>query len=93
MFHVVGYSIFIVTGDLPECEADIVLRLAPAVQPVKPRLINENSAISSNSKQDDMDVDEDSQLQKALAESRKMEESDDQVLQKALEMSMEGWPC
>ncbi|KAK3093807.1 hypothetical protein FSP39_020462 [Pinctada imbricata] len=80
-----GYSIFIVTGRLPECEADEVLRLAPAVQPVKPRLINENQAISQNEGQ------QDDEMQAVMEESRKLVDSDDKMLQRALQMSMEGY--
>lgn len=39
-----GYSIFIVIGDLPECEADDVLKVMPAVQTVKPMLLSEARA-------------------------------------------------
>lgn len=37
-----GYSIFIVMGNLPFCEADRVLKETPAVQHEKPQLINTN---------------------------------------------------
>ncbi|XP_076036538.1 ataxin-3-like isoform X2 [Oratosquilla oratoria] len=36
-----GYSIFVVTGVLPVCKADEVLRMEPAVQTVKPKLLSE----------------------------------------------------
>ena len=36
-----GYSISLVCGNLPECTADQMLRLIPAVQAVPPSLINE----------------------------------------------------
>ncbi|XP_048736411.1 ataxin-3-like [Ostrea edulis] len=81
-----GYSIFIVTGRLPECEADDVLNLAPAVQLIKPRLINENQSISKSDTQTD-----DPELQRALMESRCEEEKDDKMLQRALQMSLEGY--
>ena len=75
------------TGRLPECEADEVLRLAPAVQPVKPRLINENQAISKPG--DPQEIDD--EMQTAMEESRQLVDSDDKMLQRALQMSMEGW--
>merc|ERR1719278_523268 len=36
-----GYSIFLVTGTLPECDADLVLQAVPAVQAVPPRLLSD----------------------------------------------------
>ncbi|XP_033734071.1 ataxin-3-like [Pecten maximus] len=84
-----GYSIFIVGGNLPECEADMLLKLAPVVQQVKPKLINENLSVSSNQPMEEEE--DDQQLQKVLAESRRADEHDDQALQKALQLSMEGY--
>lgn len=80
-----GYSIFIVTGRLPECEADDLLNLAPAVQLIKPRLINENQSISKSEAKTD-----DPELQRALMASRCEDEKDDKMLQRALQMSLEG---
>lgn len=73
-------------GDLPECEADQLLKLVPAVQPVKPRLINENK---QNARDEGMAVAEDD-LSKALNISRQMADIEDSALQKALAMSMQG---
>jgi len=36
-----GYSIFLVTGSLPECDADLVLQAVPAVQAAPPRLLSD----------------------------------------------------
>ena len=36
-----GYTIYLVCGKLPECTADQMLRLIPAVQCVPPNLIND----------------------------------------------------
>ncbi|OWF46423.1 Ataxin-3 [Mizuhopecten yessoensis] len=83
-----GYSIFIVGGNLPECEADMLLKIAPVKQQVKPKLINENLSVSSNQPMEEEE--DDQQLQKVLAESRHADEHDDQALQKALQLSMEG---
>jgi len=34
-----GYDIFIVTGNLPECDADLILQAVPAIQAAPPRLL------------------------------------------------------
>ena len=81
-FIIVGYSIFIVTGNLPECEADVLLKVLPANQPVKPRLINEKNI-------DKKDVDSD--LKQALNASKKDVDTDDKILQETLKKSMEGY--
>lgn len=47
-----GYSIFLVEGRLPESEADITLRLQPAVQTIKPRLLPEVSEEIKNNQED-----------------------------------------
>ena len=36
-----GYDIFLVTGDLPPCDADLVLQAVPAVQAEPPRLLSD----------------------------------------------------
>jgi len=36
-----GYDIFLVTGQLPECDADLVLQAVPAVQAAPPRLLGD----------------------------------------------------
>ena len=38
-----GYSIHVVAGPLPECAADQILRVSPAVQSQPPKLIGEDS--------------------------------------------------
>ncbi|KAL3873803.1 hypothetical protein ACJMK2_036888, partial [Sinanodonta woodiana] len=81
-----GYSIFVVNGELPECEADELLKVMPAVQPIKPRLITDKAADKMEGTEEG---DEDYQL--ALAESKHLVENDDRALQKALQMSMEGF--
>ncbi|XP_042235694.1 ataxin-3-like isoform X2 [Homarus americanus] len=57
-----GYSIFVVDGKLPPSEADETLRLHPAQQTTKPRLLSEVSDERNNSN-------EDSDLKAALAAS------------------------
>lgn len=56
-----GYSIFIVFGELPISPADDALLLRPAVQSQKPKLLSEVKQQSSNQSTDD-----DSELQTAL---------------------------
>lgn len=36
-----GYAIYIVTGPIPDCQADQLLRLSPAVQNERPKLLGE----------------------------------------------------
>ena len=43
----IGYSIFLVLGHFPDCEADELLKLMPAVQKVKPKLLTEVTASTS----------------------------------------------
>lgn len=76
-----------VIGQLPDCEADELLRIAPAIQPIKPRLINE--ATLKKDPQSQMS-DHDGNLESALEQSRSLHDNDDQVLQSALKLSMEG---
>jgi len=46
-----GYSIFLVTGDLPPCDADLVLQAVPATQLVPPRLLSDVQSSGSQSRQ------------------------------------------
>ena len=91
-----GYSIFIVIGNLMECEADQLLNLVPAVQPDRPQLIAdatgskvraEGQATGTGAEGGQVD---DEQLKQALKESKQLNEEDDKSLQRALQMSMEG---
>ena len=43
-----GYSIFLVTGTLPECDADLVLQAVPAVQSAPPRLLSDVASSGSS---------------------------------------------
>ncbi|ELU05280.1 hypothetical protein CAPTEDRAFT_88757, partial [Capitella teleta] len=78
-----GYAIFVVQGDLMESEADRLLTVAPAVQPVKPPLIADAPSAASASS---ADVD----LARALEESRRMIDDQDQTLRDTLTQSREG---
>lgn len=89
-----GYSIFIVIGDLSECEADQLLRLCPAVQPIKPQLLTDASKSRSSkggASAGASDGVSEAEVEQALEESKKMVETDDLSLQRALQMSMEGY--
>ena len=43
----IGYSIFLVLGHFPDCEADELLKLMPAVQKIKPKLLTEVTTSTS----------------------------------------------
>ncbi|XP_014257629.1 ataxin-3-like isoform X1 [Cimex lectularius] len=75
-----GYSIFVVIGELPACEANEILNRNPAVQVVKPKLNNVSN--------------EDSELQKALRISAGNYEADEEeeLLQQAIQKSLEDEP-
>lgn len=83
-----GYSIFVVFGSLPECEADELLKINPAVPYVK------NSVVPK----DEEKVKEEEELQKALEMSLSSENgqstsklTDEEIeLQKALRLSLQG---
>ncbi|KAF8796909.1 Ataxin-3 like protein [Argiope bruennichi] len=80
-----GYAIFIVDGKLPECTADALLRVTPAVQREKPCLISELKAPYGVSQEEDEDKALNDALTQTLAESIQME---DDCLQAALSMSL-----
>lgn len=86
-----GYSIFVVFGDLPECEADNLLKIKPAVPYVKvgvvPKKIDEEDlqkalAMSLNSANN-----ENKNCQSSAAQCSNVE--DDRELQKALRLSLQ----
>ncbi|XP_053331211.1 ataxin-3 isoform X2 [Spea bombifrons] len=101
-----GYSIFVVKGDLPDCEADQLLQMVQVQQFQRPRLIGEDSAAreqrletSETAMEEDtlferpvpMDEDEEN-LQKALALSRQQIDMEDEEadLRRAIQLSMQG---
>ena len=78
-----------------ENEADQLLRIIPAVQPVKPSLINAEGREQQRGRgrggvREEEEEGEDQYLQMALAESRQLVEQDDTALQQALKDSMAG---
>ncbi|XP_077123987.1 ataxin-3 isoform X4 [Ranitomeya variabilis] len=101
-----GYSIFVVKGDLPDCEADQVLQMVRVHQTQRPRLIGEDASLRDQSSQrivpgmEDpqvydgspmMDEDEEN-LQRALALSRQQIDMEDEEadLRRAIRLSMQG---
>ncbi|XP_040189772.1 ataxin-3 [Rana temporaria] len=101
-----GYSIFVVKGDLPDCEADQLLQMVLVQQMQRPRLIGEDLAARNQrvEKSEEepklyegpegptgMDEDEEN-LQKALALSRQQIDMEDEEadLRRAILLSMQG---
>ncbi|XP_070577520.1 ataxin-3-like [Ptychodera flava] len=96
-----GYSIFLVLGNLPECEADQVLQVVKATQTERPKLLSElrkesneastSGASSSASSSRGVNMDD---LQKALAANRQYldtdEETEEEQLREAIRLSMQG---
>ncbi|KAK2170640.1 hypothetical protein LSH36_1g01003 [Paralvinella palmiformis] len=85
-----GYSIFVAVGQFPECEAEQILCVIPAVQKVKPPLLSEtkekilSGATNSSVQFDDAD------LKKALEESKRYIDENDESLKRAIALSMES---
>ncbi|XP_075470642.1 ataxin-3 isoform X2 [Ascaphus truei] len=101
-----GYSIFVVKGDLPDCEADQLLQMVLVEQGQRPKLIGEDAAARDQRVQSIepaveegrsydrptmMDEDEEN-LQKALALSRQQIDMEDEEadLRRAIQLSMQG---
>ena len=61
-----GYSIFVVFGTFPECEADSLLRLVPAVQTVKPRPLASAKSHTSSSMASSHNKSSEEDLQRAI---------------------------
>ncbi|XP_061600140.1 ataxin-3 [Cololabis saira] len=99
-----GYSIFVIRGNLPECEAEQILGIMRVQQQQRPRLIGEEEAQTSSGRaaalvQTDVGfgvadevVDEDEELKKALALSRQDIDVEDEEadLRRAIQLSMQG---
>ncbi|KAK2826082.1 hypothetical protein Q5P01_020296 [Channa striata] len=99
-----GYSIFVIRGNLPECEAEQILRIMRVQQQQRPRLIGEDEAQTSVGRsaalsQTDMGfgvedevVDDDEELKRALALSRQDIDVEDEEadLRRAIQLSMQG---
>uniref|UniRef100_A0A3B4B648 ubiquitinyl hydrolase 1 n=1 Tax=Periophthalmus magnuspinnatus TaxID=409849 RepID=A0A3B4B648_9GOBI len=85
-----GYSIFVIRGNLPECEAEQILAFMRVHQQQRPRLIGEEEGQTSSGLEDV--VDEDEELKRALALSRQDIDVEDEEadLRRAIQMSMQG---
>ncbi|XP_786733.3 ataxin-3 isoform X1 [Strongylocentrotus purpuratus] len=86
-----GYSIFVIRGSLPECEADQLLRLIPAVQTHPPKLLSDDAQSSNQKASTGVGVTQDD-LQKALEASRGFTSGykGDDELQAAIQLSLRG---
>ncbi|XP_028994103.1 ataxin-3 isoform X1 [Betta splendens] len=99
-----GYSIFVIRGNLPECEAEQILGIMRVQQSHRPRLIGEDEAQTSAGRAaalsqtemgfgvEDEVVDEDEELKRALALSRQEIDVEDEEadLRRAIQLSMQG---
>uniref|UniRef100_A0A3Q2Z8R8 ubiquitinyl hydrolase 1 n=1 Tax=Hippocampus comes TaxID=109280 RepID=A0A3Q2Z8R8_HIPCM len=88
-----GYSIFVVQGNLPDCEADQILGIMKVQQQQRPKLIGEAQAQTSMSFGVESDVvDDDEELNRVLALSRQDIDVDDEEadLRRAIQLSMQG---
>ncbi|KAG7238533.1 hypothetical protein INR49_030806 [Caranx melampygus] len=89
-----GYSIFVVRGNLPECEAEQILRIMR--QLIKPYTASSRSAALGQTEigfgVEDEVVDEDEELKRALALSRQDIDVEDEEadLRRAIQLSMQG---
>uniref|UniRef100_A0A3Q3IXT0 ubiquitinyl hydrolase 1 n=1 Tax=Monopterus albus TaxID=43700 RepID=A0A3Q3IXT0_MONAL len=92
-----GYSIFVIRGNLPECEAEQILRIMRVQQQQRPRLIGEDEAQTTLTQTEmgfgveDEVVDEDEELKRALALSRQDIDVEDEEadLRRAIQLSMQ----
>ncbi|XP_014645987.1 PREDICTED: ataxin-3 isoform X1 [Ceratotherium simum simum] len=101
-----GYSIFVVKGDLPDCEADQLLQMIRVQQMHRPKLIGEElaqlkeqrvqktdleRALEANDGSGMLDDDEED-LRRALALSRQEIDMEDEEadLRRAIQLSMQG---
>ncbi|XP_007553198.1 PREDICTED: ataxin-3-like isoform X1 [Poecilia mexicana] len=96
-----GYSIFVIRGNLPECEAEQILGIMRVHQQQRPRLIGEDEAQTSMGRTSASQVqtdagfvveDEDEELKRALALSRQdMDVEDEEAdVRRAIQLSMQG---
>lgn len=98
-----GYSIFVIRGNLPECEAEQILGIMRVQQQQRPRLIGEEEAQTSAGRSaalaqaemgfvEDEVVDDDEELKRALALSRQDIDVEDEEadLRRAIQLSMQG---
>ncbi|KFV70624.1 Ataxin-3, partial [Dryobates pubescens] len=81
-----GYSIFVVKGDLPECEADQLLQMIRVQQMQRPKLIGEETAQSRDQRLPRSDVDQAIEVNHPFDGTGMLDE-DEENFQKALALS------
>ncbi|NXP82870.1 ATX3 protein, partial [Ramphastos sulfuratus] len=81
-----GYSIFVVKGDLPECEADQLLQMIRVQQMQRPKLIGEETAQSRDQRLPRSDVDQAIEINHPFDGTGMLDE-DEENFQKALALS------
>lgn len=74
-----GYSIFVVFGSFPECEADALLTLVPAVQSVKPQSLAPTKCQNVSSMVSNRVTSSEEDLQRALKLSLGPQDSQEEV--------------
>nr|XP_054490101.1 ataxin-3 isoform X5 [Agelaius phoeniceus] len=81
-----GYSIFVVKGDLPDCEADQLLQMIRVQQMQRPKLIGEEAAQSRDQRLSRSDVDQAIEVNHPF-EGTGMLDEDEENFQRALALS------
>ncbi|NWR55859.1 ATX3 protein, partial [Bucorvus abyssinicus] len=81
-----GYSIFVVKGDLPECEADQLLQMIRVQQMQRPKLIGEEAAQSRDQRLPRSDVDQAIEVNHPFDGTGMLDE-DEENFQRALALS------
>nr|XP_060612580.1 ataxin-3 isoform X2 [Anolis sagrei ordinatus] len=80
-----GYSIFVVKGDLPDCEADQLLQIVQVQQMQRPKLIGEDSLQSKDQRVQKPDVEQTVDVNHS--DGTAMLDEDEENFQKALALS------
>ncbi|NXK61806.1 ATX3 protein, partial [Sylvietta virens] len=81
-----GYSIFVVKGDLPDCEADQLLQMIRVQQMQRPKLIGEEAAQSRDQRLPRSDVDQAIEVNNPFDGTGMLDE-DEENFQRALALS------
>ncbi|NWW69036.1 ATX3 protein, partial [Ifrita kowaldi] len=81
-----GYSIFVVKGDLPDCEADQLLQMIRVQQMQRPKLIGEEAAQSRDQRLPRSDVDQAIEVNRPFDGTGMLDE-DEENFQRALALS------
>ncbi|XP_010214033.1 PREDICTED: ataxin-3 isoform X1 [Tinamus guttatus] len=81
-----GYSIFVVKGELPDCEADQLLQMIRVQQMQRPKLIGEETAQSREQRPPKSDVDQAVEVSQPF-DGTSMLDEDEENFQRALALS------